>query len=1310
MAKRKALGLIDEAVEGVKDLLFMHNTNAKKLARQDAIGGLPNPSIAVTQKDIPFEGFGDITLVGKPDRFDPAMRGNPMYSADAYTVRSPAPVRLAKSSATNDFDNDFRAYREFGNVDNPSYNLSQLKYKSNADPYDFGQVDHFLEYDTAASVKFFNDIGVDVPRKQNGDIDRYALSELKMQYADKFDEWKDGLMNKYFEPDEYFVTNPDYDRYSGRPNLKPYTAENLSKWMNKNAGAGKESTVTFGAGNLRASTTEQIKSLQEAKQRKGILKSGEEVSVAKSTANEVLSDLQDALRDYYKYDTGSFYYYDEVGRMIADSEKIGLERALKKYDFENVPKELIQEIEDYKGYLRSAPTEYFESKPQRPVQLSDFGGAIVPENTPKGLIDRLTDAGLRVEKYGDEAERVAARDKFKDLMFVRPEAAITAGLLTAGALSSDRANAGLLSTGTKVARSVADETKRLIDMGYPESVAKRIASGELDMSPQARLARQQEAFPDIVYHGSMQDIVGEYIPKYQDNLMFTTPDPEFASDWAGKGAMQTRAGELDAFDRYRPQKQKLYEEFGSPEYGTPEYDEFSKKAAEIYNQERNAFKTLYPLAVKAKNPFDPTAEGMYEKVTEPLFKKKFGVEKLDPSTEEYLRKGAYLYFEDPDVIKELQDMGYDAIKLRESTDGPLNTLAMFDGSKNVRSLLSAAFDPKYTGSNIMGSRVIPTVATGLLGASVLGSALAPQKAQAGGLSLLDNLLKAGYPESVAKRIASGELPMDEASRMARAEAQGLNTDELLYHWTNRDFNEFVPSETGKYASGIYASPNKWYGEKYVESGTPKRMELLARGDIAEMSDIAEVEPIVRSRIQELKPQGSNFGHVYWSLINDELKKKGFSGLRMDNEVVVFDPSDIRSPNAAFDPEYTGPNIMGSRVIPTAGLLAAGAMAPEDAEAGALSRLARAREQGFTQRAFMGVRDDMENITQLDPDVGVGARSNTGNWMAQNPIQAETYATQGTMPFRLNTQNYATVDFGGTNWNDRADFLELELPNGETVNVGGMDTNEIARTARELGVDGVQFEQITDLGPKSSKVDRQGLMDYYDSGDTQFAVFNPASARSEFAQFDPNKVGSRDILAARPEVVVPAGLIAAAALAPDQAQAQELDPNLPLTIGSPKQEVNYETMPSYYDYGDGATIPVRPPEPVRETRQEYLPAGMPVNPYTFMMSTGADQGEAARYVTDAYTNIARGAGNAIGGVGGEMEALGKGLMYAIAGQGMGGSPWGRLMHVLDKYNPQLPNTQDVGRLPALLPNVSPMTEEERRMHQLAGETMASFYLP
>ena len=57
---------------------------------------------------------------------------------------------------------------------------------------------------------------------------------------------------------------------------------------------------------------------------------------------------------------------------------------------------------------------------------------------------------------------------------------------------------------------------------------------------------------------------------------------------------------------------------------------------------------------------------------------------------------------------------------------------------------------------------------------------------------------------------------------------------------------------------------------------------------------------------------------------------------MGDSIVVFDPNDIRSPNAAFDPEYTGPNIMGGISLPVAGgLLAAGQS--EDADAGFITR-------------------------------------------------------------------------------------------------------------------------------------------------------------------------------------------------------------------------------------------------------------------------------------------------------------------------------------------------------------------------------------
>lgn len=407
----------ERAAQQIADLLFIHNTTPEKLLRQEAMGGLPNPSIAVTQQDIPFAGFGDISLIGRPEAFDPKMRGNPMYSADAYTVRAPSPVRIANKGAYKQFKDDFGAYRQYGNLDDVAYSLGDLEAKTRLEPSDFRNVDGFLEYDNAAKIKFANDNGINLPLKEDGSIDYYRLSDLKSENADKYNAWKSEQMDKYFQQDEYFVTNPDYDRYSGRANLKPYTAENVSRWMTKQAGANKESTMTFGAGNVRASTAQPIKSLDQARSMKGLLQPSDAVAEVKSTADSMLTDLQDALRDYYKYDTGSFRYFDEVGEMIAMSERMGVDRAMKEVGFENVPDSLKKEITDYTDYLRSAPTEYFESKPQRAVQLSDFGGAIVPENTPQGIIDALANAGVRVESYADEAGRTAARRSFQDYMF-----------------------------------------------------------------------------------------------------------------------------------------------------------------------------------------------------------------------------------------------------------------------------------------------------------------------------------------------------------------------------------------------------------------------------------------------------------------------------------------------------------------------------------------------------------------------------------------------------------------------------------------------------------------------------------------------------------------------------------------------------------------------------------------------------------------------------------------------------------------------------------------------------------------------------
>lgn len=205
---------------------------------------------------------------------------------------------------------------------------------------------------------------------------------------------------------------------------------------------------------------------------------------------------------------------------------------------------------------------------------------------------------------------------------------------------------------------------------------------------------------------------------------------------------------------------------------------------------------------------------------------------------------------------------------------------------------------------------------------------------------LDDLLRMGYPEEVAQRIVSGDLPMDTASRMERAEAMGFDPTNVQYHGTEADFTEFFPSMRGKMGPGVYASPDPNVADKYTYKAGSNIIPIVTRGKYLSRSKAVD-----------------DYRDLYGPNANNELSKivadEGYSGMAggllgtpVITETVTFDPRDIRSYlSAAFDPEYKGPNILGQYALPAvgAGLLAA---APEDAEAGFVNRGGRTLLEAF----------------------------------------------------------------------------------------------------------------------------------------------------------------------------------------------------------------------------------------------------------------------------------------------------------------------------------------------------------------------------
>lgn len=89
--KRDIRFSLSSPVEENKNLMAIHNLHANEVLRQLDLGGMPMPSIAVTDPaKVDHEGFGDITLILDKDTIDPKKsKYNKVYSGDAYTPTFP---------------------------------------------------------------------------------------------------------------------------------------------------------------------------------------------------------------------------------------------------------------------------------------------------------------------------------------------------------------------------------------------------------------------------------------------------------------------------------------------------------------------------------------------------------------------------------------------------------------------------------------------------------------------------------------------------------------------------------------------------------------------------------------------------------------------------------------------------------------------------------------------------------------------------------------------------------------------------------------------------------------------------------------------------------------------------------------------------------------------------------------------------------------------------------------------------------------------------------------------------------------------
>ena len=227
--------------------------------------------------------------------------------------------------------------------------------------------------------------------------------------------------------------------------------------------------------------------------------------------------------------------------------------------------------------------------------------------------------------------------------------------------------------------------------------------------------------------------------------------------------------------------------------------------------------------------------------------------------------------------------------------------------RSVPRRINRALQPETAGETaaLVGASMAEPLGTGIDIADIIAGARTGDIPRMGwgaaGLAL--PLVAGSALRKIAQRAAraADELPMDEASRMARAEEMGFDTSERFYHKTPADFEEFklgrsdIDPVTGGEAPEL-SGRGIWFGTEANRSNLPAAHNTLT-GTLGSR----RFKPGVRTIPVHLR-------------MNNPLVQ----------EVITLDPQNIRSPWAAFDPAQAESADLLAGIVPLLGLGAAGA--------------------------------------------------------------------------------------------------------------------------------------------------------------------------------------------------------------------------------------------------------------------------------------------------------------------------------------------------------------------------------------------------
>lgn len=395
--------LFQSAVEPAsKNLLAVHNIESRHFMDAVELGGIAMPSMAIINKNIPFDNFGDITMLVPKDIVDPRKGRAKVFNADVYSPRYP--------SAIYDIDNKElvqKAKKIAAALEEITKNSEEDYYKDNA-PSKYTLTANIQNHLKQNGLEFFGDRWTHAYWKIEIQKEKIDIKDVEMQWRDQDEELFREWAKKELEPVIIRKKMWAGTTNMGRSRYIPYTLENILKAMKKQGIQGGEG-FGYGLPSLRAVVAKKYKSLAEIKKDESKILSDTEFEMAKEETDRLFDDIMEEAVKTYEHEW-NFGTGDSFVESIIDGVKRGnIKAELEKYGF-NLTTEALGKLRLLITTIKEMPTEYFEAKIKDIITMDEFAGAVVPADSDEQITAWLEAKRIPVAKYenGNKNDRARA--------------------------------------------------------------------------------------------------------------------------------------------------------------------------------------------------------------------------------------------------------------------------------------------------------------------------------------------------------------------------------------------------------------------------------------------------------------------------------------------------------------------------------------------------------------------------------------------------------------------------------------------------------------------------------------------------------------------------------------------------------------------------------------------------------------------------------------------------------------------------------------------------------------------------------------